>query len=101
LVRKNNNSLLVCESDVLTVWFNAWRYENEKEFALIPLMKTIAYTIGDHPIFKDIKPLILRALAIIGKDALRVYALKYFMTEKGVEEFETNIKKCLGDEVKK
>jgi KAP family P-loop domain len=97
LVRKTNSGLAICENNILTVWFNAWRYENEKEFALIPLMKTIAYAIGDHPIYKDIKPLILRALAILGKDALRFYALKYFMTEKGIEKFETNLKNKFED----
>jgi hypothetical protein len=98
LVRKNEaNNLVLCENNILTVWFNAWRYENEKEFALIPLMKTIAYTIGEHPFYKGLKPLILRALAIIGKDALRFYALKYFMTEKGLEEFENNLKNKFGD----
>jgi hypothetical protein len=97
LVRRNGSSLFVCESNILTVWFNAWRYENEKEFALIPLMKTIAYTIGEHPIYKDIKPLILRALAIIGKDALRFYAMKYFMTQKGIDEFEANLRSKFED----
>jgi len=97
-VRKNEkNDFVLCENNILTVWFNAWRYENEEEFALIPLMKSIAFTIGDHPIYKDLKPLILRTLAIVGKDALRFYALKYFMTEKGVEEFENNLKKKFGD----
>lgn len=30
---------------ILTVWFNAWRYEREDQFALTALMKTIAYAM--------------------------------------------------------
>jgi hypothetical protein len=92
LVRREDTGLSICENNILTVWFNAWRYENEKEFALIPLMKTIAYTIGDHPIYSDIKPLILKSLAVIGKDVLRFYATQYLMTEKGFDELEKNLK---------
>jgi hypothetical protein len=31
------------EEDVLTVWFNAWRYEREDQFAIVALLKTIAF----------------------------------------------------------
>lgn len=34
--------------NIITVWFDAWKYENEKEFALIPLIKTINYSITDE-----------------------------------------------------
>jgi predicted KAP-like P-loop ATPase len=30
---------------VLTIWFNAWRYEREDQFALIPLMREISRSI--------------------------------------------------------
>jgi tRNA A37 threonylcarbamoyladenosine biosynthesis protein TsaE len=33
------------KENIITVWFDAWKYENEKEFALIPLIKTINYSI--------------------------------------------------------
>ena len=32
-------------SNIVTVWFDAWKYENEKKFALIPLLKVIDYSI--------------------------------------------------------
>ena len=35
------------KENVHTVWFYAWKYKNEKEFALIPLLKTINYSIKD------------------------------------------------------
>jgi predicted KAP-like P-loop ATPase len=37
------------DNNILTVWFNAWRYEREDQFALVALMKTIAYAMGDLP----------------------------------------------------
>ena len=36
------------EENILTVWFDAWKYENEKQFALIPLLKTITNSIKDE-----------------------------------------------------
>jgi predicted KAP-like P-loop ATPase len=37
----------VRENSIITVWFDAWKYENEKQFALIPLLKVISYSIKD------------------------------------------------------
>ena len=79
------------EGEILTAWFNAWRYEREEQFALIALMKTIAYSMGNLPEYKEMKRVFLRGLEIIGKDILRHLAVQYVMTEKGVEEFESNI----------
>jgi predicted KAP-like P-loop ATPase len=33
---------------IIPVWFNAWRYEGEEYFALIPLMKTIALAVPER-----------------------------------------------------
>lgn len=68
---KATDQLFIKQNDILTVWFNAWRYEREEQFALIPLMKTIAYAMGEHPIYKDLKPIIIRGLEILSKDILR------------------------------
>ena len=35
------------KENIISVWFDAWKYENEKEFALIPLLKTINYSIKE------------------------------------------------------
>ena len=46
--RVNNKSkIYLQENEILTVWFNAWRYEREDQFALIALMKTIAYAMSE------------------------------------------------------
>jgi GTPase SAR1 family protein len=33
------------EKPIILVWFNAWRYEREEHFTIIPLLKTIEYKI--------------------------------------------------------
>ena len=35
------------KENIISVWFDAWKYENEKEFALTPLLKTINYSIKE------------------------------------------------------
>ena len=40
--------------DILVVWFDAWRYENEKYLTIIPLIRTIKIAI-DNKIYHDSK----------------------------------------------
>ena len=47
---------------IIPVWFNAWRYEREENQATIPLMKTIAYTLEEYPVFKPISDKIKKAV---------------------------------------
>lgn len=54
-------------------------------------MKTIAYAMGDHPIYKNMRPILLKRIKILSKDILRNLATTYFMTDKGVQEFEDNL----------
>ncbi len=35
------------EKDILTVWFNAWKYENEKYLAVVPFLRTIKITLDN------------------------------------------------------
>ena len=62
------------QHDILTVWFNAWRYEREEQFAVIALLKTIAYEMDKHEIYKGMKKVLLRGAKIFGKDLLRQVA---------------------------
>jgi predicted KAP-like P-loop ATPase len=48
------------DNKILTLWFNTWRYEREDQFAIIALMKTIAYAMGEHRIYEELKPILLR-----------------------------------------
>lgn len=49
----NKIRLLYQENDILTVWFNAWRYEREDQCALIALIKTIAYAMAEFPTYRS------------------------------------------------
>ena len=79
------------ENEILTVWFDAWRYEREEQFALIAFMKTIAYTMADIPYYRDVKKILLRGIGIIGKDVLRHFATQYAMTPEGWNELERKL----------
>lgn len=50
-LRENNNS-------ILTIWFDAWQYENEAQFTLDSFVKKIAYVMDKNPIYKEIKLLL-------------------------------------------
>ena len=56
------------QSDLTTVWFNAWRYENEQYHATIPLLKSIAYSIETNDEFKETSNKIKKAMPIITKN---------------------------------
>jgi Cdc6-like AAA superfamily ATPase len=65
------------DDKVLTIWFNAWRYEREQDFAITALMKTIAYAMGDHPIYREVKPVVIRSLKIIPQAVIEALAARY------------------------
>ena len=94
LMRAIENNLISNESDlkkskILPIWFNAWRYEREEQFATIAMMKTIAYGMADHVKFDSVSNIIKKGLFILGKDIAKQLALQV-ITEKGVEDFENN-----------
>ena len=35
------------ENPIVLVWFNAWRYEREEHFTIIPLLKTVEFAIPE------------------------------------------------------
>ena len=71
----------------MTVWFNAWRFEREDQFAIVSLMKTIAFKMGEHSIYKEVKPLFLKGLVSVGKGL----ATKFILPEKSIDEFYKGI----------
>ncbi len=77
-------------SNVLTIWFNAWRYEREDQFAITALMKTIAFAMSDDPTYKNLKSIILRSIKIFSKGFLSEIASK-IIGAQGVEEFVENV----------
>ena len=89
LIKKNLEDVDGSKGRILTVWFNAWRYEREENFATIALMKTIGYEMGKHEKFSKLSETVFRGIKILGEDLLRRAAVEIFMTEKGVKEFGT------------
>jgi hypothetical protein len=77
----------IASNDIMTVWFNAWRFEREDQFAIVSLMKAIAYRMGDHPLYKTVKPYIWKGLASVGKGL----AAKYLLPEKYVDELRDRL----------
>ena len=75
---------------VLTVWFNAWRYEREDQFALIALLNSIAYAMADHPRYNNLREIILNGALQISKWVLEGVASQ-IMPGKTIEELEKNI----------
>jgi uncharacterized protein YjbI with pentapeptide repeats len=49
-IKKENGDELIYLTDkkILTVWFDAWRYENEEFSALVPLVRTIILHLEEH-----------------------------------------------------
>lgn len=92
LLESNKNN------SVIPVWFNAWRYEREEYFTLIPLLKTIELNLPSE--YKDLKGA-LREAAIFGwtisKDAISSIVRDHFgryigdVTGKGLDTFTEKI----------
>ena len=75
---------------VLTVWFNAWRYEREDQFALIALLKSIAYAMADHQHYKKLGNIIRNGIWQISKGLLEAMAYKT-MSGNTISELKKNI----------
>jgi predicted KAP-like P-loop ATPase len=82
LNQENNN-----DEDILTVWFNAWRYEREEQFALVSLLKTIAYKMDELPKYKKLKEILFKSAITAAKG----FTSKYIFSDKYVDEIEKNL----------
>ena len=49
------NRALIHDNDLITVQFEAWRYEREDQFALVPLLKSIAFALPNEKQFVPLK----------------------------------------------
>ncbi len=76
---------------LVTVWFDAWRYENEEYHAAIPLLKKIAYSIDDNKSdFLSIREKLLTSTRIIGKNILSGIISKY-ISELDIDRIENEL----------
>jgi CII-binding regulator of phage lambda lysogenization HflD len=61
---------------ILSVWFNAWKYEREEHLVTLSLMKTVAYAMADHEKFDGLSKTMFSGLTIFGKDIMQQLALR-------------------------
>ena len=73
---------------ILTVWFNAWKYEREENLAALSLMKSVAYAMEDHEKFDILSKTVFQGLTIFGKDLIQQLALKIVSKESNNLEEE-------------
>jgi predicted KAP-like P-loop ATPase len=60
------------KQSIIPVWFNAWMYERENQFALYPLLQTIATSIPDNnESQKKLKEIVKKFGKGIGKGMLK------------------------------
>ena len=69
--------ILQSDEDIFTVKFEAWRYEREEQFALMPLLKTIAFTLPNEPILHDLKQKLKRGAINLLKKTPKLHLRSY------------------------
>jgi predicted KAP-like P-loop ATPase len=55
------------KSEVLNIWFNAWRYERERNLAIVPMLKAIINAIKENSRFYSLKKILNAAAASLMK----------------------------------
>jgi len=76
---------------ILTIWFNAWRYEREEHYATIALMKTIAFGMMEHERYRSLTQTIWNGLKIVGKDWFKQFVTGTLVTDEGWKKLETEL----------
>jgi len=56
------------ESPVLTIWFNAWKFERNQNPITLSLLKSMAFEMDRHKIFKAVAEEIFSAIKIFDED---------------------------------
>ena len=65
----NKGFLSKNESPILTIWFNAWKFERDQNPITHSLMKSMAFEMDGHKIFKDVAREIFSAIKIFDENA--------------------------------
>jgi len=75
------------EQKTLTVWFNAWKHEREKNLETLSLMKTVAFAMSNHEKFDPLSKTISKALNILDYEIINQIALQAISEKKnGIDE---------------
>ena len=74
------------DEDIVIVRFETWRYEREEQFALIPLLKTIAFALPEEEQFQNLKQKLKRGAINFIKtpDIISSILSKYITEDMGM-----------------
>ena len=78
------------DKNIVTVWFNPWRYEREYTYGITALLKTIALELDKTKHFLELKPLLLRGAMLLGKEILNQFASQ-FIAHNGLDDYERKL----------
>lgn len=59
------------EPKVLTIWFNAWKYERDQETITQALFKALAYKMSSHRVYNRISKTIFKSLKFFDKELVK------------------------------
>ena len=80
------------DKKILTMWFNAWKYEREDSLATVSLLKTVGYSMAGHPRFDTLSKTIFRGLTIVSKDMMEHIAMEVVSKQNSANDEEIDQK---------
>jgi len=93
-------SKLKTEKSITTVWFNAWRYEREEQFALIPLLKKIAYSLPDKKEYEGLRKSIKKGIGTIRRNMPQIVtSIVSDFVKQGIGENTENVVKAISNQL--
>jgi hypothetical protein len=87
-----NTESYTSDKKVLTMWFNAWKYEREDSLATVSLLKTVGYSMAGHPRFDTLSKTIFRGLTIVSKDMMEHIAMQVVAKQNSANDEEIDQK---------
>ena len=87
-----NTESFTNDKKVLTMWFNAWKYEREDSLATVSLLKTVGYSMAGHPRFDTLSKTIFRGLTIVSKDMMEHIAMEVVSKQNSANDEEIDQK---------
>lgn len=80
---------------ILTIWFDAWRYEREEQMGTVALMKTIGYAMSEHDVYKSVSKAIWNGMKTVGKDWAKQLFTSFIASEQAWNNLKRDLPKKL------
>ena len=80
------------DKKILTMWFNAWKYEREDSLATVSFLKTVGYAMAGHHRFDTLSKTIFRGLTIVSKDMMEHIAMQVVAKQNSANDEEIDQK---------